>query len=94
MNNKQQNSKFDGVFTLLNDNTLYRIAEITSENKDALKKLVPTATTIIDNAVVGTYLLEDVHTSGNYRIISETEFEAFTKMDNESTSRILNGGLC
>lgn len=32
--------KFDGVYTLENSSTVYRIAKVTSENKGSLKRLL------------------------------------------------------
>lgn len=86
--------KFDGVYTLPNNTTLFRITKITPENRKSLKPLVPKK---IANSFLSTpefegqYLLEG---KGYKIIIEEDDFKRFTKMNKKDAANLLSGGGC
>jgi hypothetical protein len=87
--------KFDGVYTLENSSTVYRIAKVTSENKGSLKRLLHESHhSIIDSANDGEYLLENPNNPNTYEIIGQDSFNTFSKMSHEQAKKLLNGGLC
>lgn len=84
-------AKFDGVYSLPNDKTLYRIAKITAENRESLKTLIPErAHGLIDNSQENEYLVE----GEIYTVINEGIFSLFTKLSDEEASKTLSGGVC
>jgi hypothetical protein len=98
MNNIKQTSHtpiFDGVFTKHNDTTIYRIVQVTDENKEGLKKLIPKEYhNILSIALEWDYILENPNSAAKYQIINFNEFITFDKLNKEDASKILSGTNC
>jgi hypothetical protein len=98
MNNIKQTSHtpmFDGVYMKTNDATIYRIVQVTDENKKRLEKLIPKEYhNILSIALEWDYILENPNSAVKYQIISLKEFDTFTKLNKEDASKILSGTNC
>lgn len=88
---------FDGVFTKKDTEVIYRIVEITEKNGFGLKELIPKAYHYLIGYTypfIGRYIVENPPTARfAYEHITKAEVEGFTKLDKDTASRILCGGL-